>query len=146
MTGALRSYRVPGGMGALVVVDPGLSTGVAYFEGNLVVENFTTSAPHTQLESYLRAIKEQNGTLEVLCEQGPTNHRRQADACVPVETIVKQEADVIHWVRPSDWKGHPAATLRASDRPATRHERDVLRMGRWFLATRSGSLVFPTAA
>lgn len=145
MTGVGGSTIVSG-VSHLVVIDPGLGTGMAYFRDGKAIWCITTSPPHTDLAKRLRKMQETVPTLEVVCEQGPTNHRRQAEACAPVEHMVRDEAKVLHWVRPSDWKKHPKAVVRPEDpMPRTRHERDVLRIGRWFLATRLSSLVHGSA-
>lgn len=74
---------------------------------------------------------------EVVCEQGPVN-RLQAATCSEVEEIVRREEQQTFWVKPSDWKGHPASRLTDNERAATRtrHERDAGSLGRWFLAHR----------
>jgi hypothetical protein len=93
----------------------------------------TTEAPHIALEHLLIEL---DGGAVIVAEKGPTNHRRQADACAPVEALITRLANHVHWVRPTDWKLHPSANLVLGDAPATRHERDAIQMGRWFLARR----------
>lgn len=121
----------------LVAIDPGLSTGVAVIHSDGTAVSFTTVAPHDELDRFLDKLDE---NVNIVCEQGPRN-RRQADACTPVEARVKQLANPIHWVRPTDWKPNPHARLEPSDKPGTKHERDATRMGRWFKARRGDQLV-----
>lgn len=127
----------------LVAIDPGLDTGVAIFHDDDSCISFTTRAPHDRLRTFLERLDE---STEVVCEKGPTNHRRQAAACAPVEAQVSELPNTIHWVRPTDWKPHPRAVLLPSDEPGTKHERDVTRMGRWFLARRGAPLASAQAA
>jgi hypothetical protein len=130
----------------LLVIDPGLRTGLAFFKDGTPEWSLTSEPPHDLVTKMIEGLQDAHTTLEVVCEEGPVNHRRQAQACEPVERIVRHTAKIIHWVRPSEWKRHPSARIEDGDNPQSRHERDVLRIGRWFLATRASELVFSRAA
>lgn len=117
----------------LISIDPGPSTGIAEFEGSDVVATTTTQEPHDLLRQRLRVLNREHPGLTVVCEQGP-KIRHYADACAEVEAIVRQEADAIYWVRPSQWKPHPSAKLEEDDPIQTRHERDAVKLGRYFIA------------
>lgn len=118
-------------MTLLVSIDPGLSTGVALFQNGQYLRSFTSYPPHDQLASLLGCLRKDD---EVVAEKGPTNHRRQAAACEPVERLVHEVVVPVSWVRPTQWKGTPSACLRTSDKPGTKHEKDAIRIGRWHLA------------
>jgi predicted RNase H-like nuclease (RuvC/YqgF family) len=111
----------------LVAIDPGHTTGIAIFHDDELVHVLTSESPHEALGDIVR-------DKEVVCEQGPVNRDHNADACVEVETIVKQESATTHWVRPADWKCHPAS--RTEPKEGNRHERDAIGMGRVFLVLR----------
>lgn len=116
----------------LVVIDPGPSTGVAEFAGTTLVGTFTTQTPHTTLRKRLRNLRETHPGLAVVCEEGP-QIRHLAEACERVEALVREESESIYWVRPSQWKGHPAAKLNGL-KMLTRHEADAVCIGNWFIA------------
>lgn len=115
----------------LISIDPGLSTGVAVFRDGEFVRSYTSEAPHTTLRMEVGSLVWPD---EVVCEKGPTNHRRQAAACEPVEAIVDRSPVHVSWIRPSSWKRTPDAVLLDTDTPRNIHERDAIRMGRWRLA------------
>lgn len=124
--------RAEGKVALLVSIDPGLSTGVAIFDNGKFVRSYTTHAPHDRLRLELQSLERPD---EVACERGPSNHRRQAQACEPVEAIVAESCSVdVVWIRPTEWKGTPDAILAPSDSPSNKHERDATRMARWKLA------------
>jgi hypothetical protein len=107
-----------------IAVDPGHSTGVAIFEGTSLLRTLTTTAPHAGLRDLIKGCT-------VVCERGPKN-RKQADTCSDVEAIVNEVALDVVWVRPSDWKGHPATRQAEASLPV--HERDAASIGYWFIA------------
>lgn len=107
-----------------IAVDPGHSTGVAIFEDGRILRTLTTTAPHDDLRDLIAGCT-------VVCERGPKN-RKQADTCSDVEAIVNEVALDVVWVRPSDWKGHPAT--RQADQSLPVHERDAASIGWWFIA------------
>lgn len=117
-------------MSVLVVIDPGMSTGVAVFVDGRLNHSFTTLAPHDRLRRTLSALRDED---EVVVEKGPAI-RRQAATCEPVEALATELAPNIQWVRPTAWKPDPHAITWPSDNPSTRHERDAIKLGRHWLA------------
>lgn len=126
----------------LFVIDPGGTTGIAEFVDGYLVDTWTSTAPHDELRRALRRTKLYSRPVVVVCEQGPVNHRRLAATCEDVEALVEHQADTIYWIRANQWKGHPRARFDeernavVSERFISRHERDAVRLGNWFLHTR----------
>ena len=116
----------------LIVIDPGPSTGVAEFAGTTLVRTFTTQTPHTVLRTRLQVLRCMQTGLTVVCEEGP-QIRHLSEACERVEAIVREESESIYWVRPSQWKHHPAARLSGL-KVLTLHEADAACIGNWFIA------------
>lgn len=118
---------------SLIAIDPGLSTGVAQFgsKGELL-SSFTSTPPNDRLRLFLQVVPD----AVIVCEQGPSFSRRQQEACEPVEALVRASPPDVHWIRPTTWKPSPAAKLLSSDNPSTKHEKDAIRLGRWFLEHR----------
>lgn len=120
-------------MSTLIAIDPGESTGVALFIGPRLVSVETTSSPHDEIRALLRTYI----GATVVRETAPTVHRHNAECIEEVEQVIDTHATgPVYPVNPSQWKGHPFATLRGTDDPVNAHERDVVRLGRWFLAMR----------
>lgn len=109
------------------MIDPGHTTGIAIFKDGQLKHVLSSESPHEALADIVRG-------QEVVCERGPVNRDHNAETCVEVETIVKREADDVHWVQPSEFKCHPAFRTQPSE--GNRHERDAIGLGRWFLAVR----------
>lgn len=133
----------------LAVIDPGESTGVAVFTlrrlspqlvTSALIDHFTVGQDEYGLGMIRDKIREAD---EVLAEEGPLR-RHSPRACIRVEQVIRDAAHEkpVHWIRPTEWKPHPAASLEPQDEPQTIHESDVIRMGRWFINTRSQSFVF----
>jgi hypothetical protein len=120
----------PGRPHITVALDPGSTTGVAVFSDGGLVDTFSTVAPHEGLRERLDRLDPD----DVVCERGPSL-RRQPEACAPVERLVIELfGEIVQWVQPSSWKNHPDARLMESQ-----HERDAARMGRYWLASRTGA-------
>lgn len=111
------------------------------FSDSRFAYSFTDHPPYEDVRDTLAHLSPGD---EVVCEQGPSI-RRQADTCEPVESLVRELAETVHWVRPTSWKPSPLSTVPAGTL-RTRHERDAARMGRWFLTRREASRAAPTAS
>lgn len=112
----------------MIAVDPGESTGVAVLDGEVVLATMTVSEPFGPLRNVLRDFFQ----FEVVCEQPPPNPPHNLDVMVRVLSVVQEEVSRVAYVRPSQWKGHPAATLMESDTCRSIHEKDALRLARWY--------------
>lgn len=115
-----------------IVVDPGVSTGVAVFRHKSLVTSFTCQPPFDQLWRTIKRFAQQPGTVLSLVVEEPPASGHQMESTDLYKQL--QLADC-HSVRPSEWKGHPAARLLQGDHPATKHERDVIQLGRYWLRT-----------
>lgn len=115
----------------LIVVDPGVSTGVAMFDDHGRAKSFTTRAPFDELRNLIQAHADAN----VVAEDAPETHRHHSQPHATVAGILTSEGRGVFWIRPTSWKRHPQARLsgRDFDEAATEHERDAIRLGRWYL-------------
>lgn len=105
--------------------------------------SFTDRPPYEEVRDALEHLRPGD---EVVCEQGPSI-RRQADTCEPVESLVRELAETVHWVRPTAWKPSPRYRSFVPEQVlGTRHERDAARMGGWFLARRAYDAITTAAA
>ncbi len=113
-----------------IVIDPGASTGVAVFEGEKLLSSFTSKPPFDELWLLLAEWAKSDVPINLVCEQPPANPRHQSET---TDLHKQLELAGCHFVRPSEWKGHPQAKLLDGDTPGTIHERDVIRLGRYWL-------------
>jgi hypothetical protein len=117
----------------VVTIDPGTTTGVARVKSSgHVVETFVDRYPFDTLRNYLR--RDLCGA-KVVCESGPGFGRHNTFHLESVEQIVRDEVDEVTWVSPGQWKGTPAASSPVS-RGLTQHERDAVRLARWYMTTK----------
>lgn len=116
-----------------IVVDPGVATGAAVFRRSVLVTSFTCEPPFNLLWSTLKRYANEPGTnVVIVVEAMPEVQRHRPETA----DLQKQlELAGCELVRPSEWKGHPAARLLQGDHPATKHERDAIRLGRYWIAT-----------
>jgi len=120
----------------LIAVDPGQSTGIAEYEDARLIRTWTLTDP-SDVRACLRRAARAHSAYDVVCERGPSDHRHQEAVCAEIEAIVRQEAQRIYWVLPSQWKGHPTTRLDNEELRlvGTRHERDAVSMGKYFIRT-----------
>lgn len=118
-----------------IAVDPGASTGVAIFRHSHLVVSFTTLPPYNELWTTLRRFGTEAGTkVSVVCERAPAQHRHNPES---VSLQAQLELAECHLVSPSEWKGHPKARIREGDHPATKHEREAIGLGRYWIGTQN---------
>lgn len=120
----------------LIAVDPGQSTGVAEYADAELIHAWTFTNPG-DLRALLRNAARSHPAFDVVCERGPTDHRHMEAVCAEIEAVVRQESQRIYWVLPSQWKNHPTTRLTDGEIALidTRHERDAVSMGKYFIRT-----------
>lgn len=132
----------------VIAIDPGVNTGVVLLEDEYmmgqpmisVVLSVTDDAPY----DFLKALLIDMLNVDVVCEESP-KRGHQVEATQRVEELVRQHARRLTWIRPSQWKGHPKASIEEldSDRLTTKHEQDAASLGAWFLRTQRSNLNAP---
>lgn len=117
----------PEGNTAILAIDPGVTTGVAYMENGVVLWTDVSVAPWTLLRLQVRRFRRG----KVVAEKGPSFLRHHQEAINRVERILEEEAENVEWVLPAQWKNTPpvkAATFTGE----SQHEKDAEGIAHWF--------------
>ena len=116
----------------VIGVDPGVSCGVAILEDGDVLRTFTDEYPFPELRL---ALEEVPAGSTVVVEQGPSWGGHNTNLTQEAELVVRESELPTSWVTPSQWKGTPASKTSVP-RGISQHERDAVRLARWFMSTR----------
>jgi hypothetical protein len=114
----------------IIAFDPGVTTGVAVLDskGNII----NTMAVNERLVvGNAKRLRRKYHDVKVVIEQGPL-WRSDSQLTRTVEGELRNIFPDAVLIPPNRWKGHPAA--KCTERMNTTHERDAVRLGRWFLA------------
>lgn len=115
-----------------IIVDPGVQTGVAVFRRKVLVTSFTCDPPFSELWRTISRFAKQPGTDVTLVVEEPPGGGHQPET---TDLYKQLELADCFTVRPTEWKGHPASRLLQGDHAATKHERDAIGLGRFWLNT-----------
>jgi hypothetical protein len=118
----------------VLAFDPGAVTGVAVVSAKKVIRTEALNA-ELVLQFARRMRRKYRGALVVI-EEGP-KWRSDSPLTRNVEGELKKLFPDAALVPPNRWKGHPAA--QCHEQLATTHQRDAVRLARWFLAKRSNT-------
>lgn len=123
----------------LLAIDPGVETGIALLSGEgTIVWTLTTRSPHSGLSNALNQYHDASVVIEEAPLRGHYKH-----AFLEVRAIVEHNAAnyerSLAWVLPSHWKGSPRSRLDPAAKAmcTTKHEREAVGLGRWYLSQRS---------
>jgi hypothetical protein len=122
-------------MDKLIAVDPGLDTGIAVFEGSVLVLTSTVR----EGKDLIDLLAHHHGA-RVVGEKPPQQNAHQPEVTAAVVEIVNLECQMrempVSWILPAQWKGTPQARLQEgeAEKCATQHELDAVGMGRFKLA------------
>lgn len=114
--------------------DPGVSTGVALVNSDGSVEyteTLSTLGAVTALAASFKNLQVRN-FMSVVIEEPPQSGGHYRPHTQQVENCLREAFPDARWVRPAEWKGHPAAKAGPSLKGKTQHEKDVVCMARWF--------------
>lgn len=123
----------------VMVFDPGQTIGVAVLKRGgacVVTKSIETDGTRDWRQRLEQVFNAYAPSSELVVEQGPDfgRHNRGILSLVERELtwLSERYGLPINWIRPADWKGHPAARPDALDgnEPRTQHEKDTLGMGR----------------
>jgi predicted RNase H-like nuclease (RuvC/YqgF family) len=114
----------------LLVFDPGASTGFAAFTtGGKILATATLSLDEL---SDIVHLYQYMHPAEVVIESSPKwSHNSPVTRLA--ENFLVSAFPSASLIPPSRWKSHPASHVKL-DRNMSIHERDAVRLGRWFLA------------
>lgn len=131
----------------VMVFDPGQTIGVAVLKrgGDVVVtKSIETDGTRDWRDRLAQLFNAYAPSSELVIEQGPQfgRHNRGILSLVERELVwLSERYDLnINWIRPADWKGHPAGRPRDNDGDVKRsqHEADTLGMGRVWIHLNQG--------
>lgn len=116
----------------ILIFDPGPSTGVALL-------NWEGMILHTEVLVTIEEVKEHVAkqrknlprNVTIVAEEGPVTgqYRKYTQQ---VEEVIRTAFPDTVWVKPGEWKGHPAATVTVEEaRNRTQHEKDAVSLGRY---------------
>ena len=113
----------------LLAIDPGVETGVALLgEDGSIIWTVTAEGPdYPELTSALGHYPDARLAME---DSPDTRHHQET--FVRVKTLVEADGRPVAYVRPSQWKNHPAA--RVPEDLESKHEREAVGIGRWHLS------------
>jgi len=116
----------------ILAFDPGMTTGVAVLDskGNIVS---TVALDERLVVGKAKRLKRMYKDTAVVIETGPL-WRSDSTLTRTVEGELLSIFPDASLVPPNRWKNHPAA--KCTEKLTTTHERDAVRLGRWFLARR----------
>lgn len=134
---SVMSFQQPQGEKMVLAFDPGGTTGVALVDGTGAILRTEAFSPSEAI-TYARrmAVKRRAfnppGNFLVLIEKGP-EWQQHSPITRSVEVKLREIFPDAHLVTPNRWKGHPAS--KCAEKVPTRHEKDAVRLARWFLFT-----------
>lgn len=119
----------------ILVFDPGGTTGIALLDTSGAILRTEAYSPSETL-AYARRMevkcrKKSLDSFAVVIEKGP-EWQQHSPITRSVEVKLREIFPDAHLVTPNRWKGHPASKCR--ERLGTRHEKDAVKLGRWFLS------------
>jgi predicted RNase H-like nuclease (RuvC/YqgF family) len=116
----------------VIAFDPGVTTGVAVVDGNGNIR-YTAALDERLVKSKAKQLRHKHKNALVIIEVGPI-WRNDNPLTRTVESEIFSIFPEAELVTPNLWKRHPAA--KCTEKLTTTHERDAVRLGRWFLARR----------
>jgi hypothetical protein len=122
------------GHNLVLAFDPGVTTGFAIVSPKKIVRSEAIDAG--LVLRFARRMKRKYKFATVVIEVGPL-WRNDSPLTRNVEMGLKELFPTAALVPPNRWKSHPAATCPETVK--TQHERDAVRLARWFMAKRSAS-------
>ena len=114
----------------LLAIDPGITTGVALFDDESVIETYETSGEPYEVV----ALIAQEPAHEVVIERGPAS--RSNEYMDELDGWLRSVFPDASWMYPGEWKGTPRAQQEVVGVPS-HHARDAVRMGREYLFQRT---------
>jgi hypothetical protein len=115
----------------VIGIDPGAITGYALLRET--GEPVLTGAVAVDRTLPLELLLESWPDAHLVIETAPDSRHYQTPY-IKIKSLVEATGRDIAFVRPSQWKGHPAC--RVPEKFETKHEGEAVGIGRWFLSQR----------
>lgn len=126
-------------MVSLLSLDLGVTTGWAVFESDIWYPSIHGTCSVEDFASQMDEIELIWGRAEKIVLEKPIivrgNLGNILEGLLWIAHQVLREHENVVEVQPSEWKPHPIASSPVK-KGITVHERDAIRIGRWYLATR----------
>jgi predicted RNase H-like nuclease (RuvC/YqgF family) len=132
-----RHVHLPPARTSVISFDPGVSTGVAVIDlldGSLLYSSVVQGDPE-RIEEEITHLKDEFPHAQVVAEKPPVLAGNYRQHIQQIEERIRASFENVEWVRPSQWKGHPASRV-ADLTGKTQHEKDAVALARWFRRTR----------
>jgi hypothetical protein len=126
----------------VLAFDPGGTTGVALLDRSTGIILRTEAFTPSEVLEYARRMEVKRRAFTpvdnfiVVIEKGP-EWQQHSPITRSVEVKLRSIFPDAHLVTPNRWKGHPAAVCK--ERMTTKHEKDAVRLARWFMKSQIGS-------
>jgi predicted RNase H-like nuclease (RuvC/YqgF family) len=114
----------------VIAFDPGVTTGIAIVNARNKVL-YTAAINERMVTFAAKRLRRKFKEAPVAIETGPL-WRTNSNLTRNIEQELREVFPSATLVRPSQWKRHPAA--KCSEKLVTTHERDAVRLARWFIA------------
>jgi predicted RNase H-like nuclease (RuvC/YqgF family) len=114
----------------VIAFDPGATTGIAVVNARNQVM-YTAAVSERTISLQAKRIRRKYKDAPVAIETGPL-WRSNSNLTRNVEQELRNIFPSAALIRPNQWKSHPAA--ECNERLHTTHERDAVRLARWFIA------------
>jgi hypothetical protein len=119
----------------LLVLDVGVTTGYSHWRGEDLFDYGSVSLEG--LEKYVKNAALYPSPLSFSVAERPVIIRGKLgdqlqEAISIVDRVLMRQ---VEWISHSDWKSHPLAKSLCP-RGTSQHEKDAIRIGRWWLKTR----------
>lgn len=118
----------------LLALDPGITTGYAFFEDGTLQETGNLAPEDLSSSILLKYAAYDPMTIRVIVENVPIPTMSEMNrTLLGVVSCIRTLFPHATWIRPTIWKQGPAASMSVpttwDDQPLTSHQRDAIRIG-----------------
>jgi hypothetical protein len=120
----------------ILAFDPGHTTGIAVLtdEHASVVRTWALGIEDAKVR--IRTLAHDHPDAVVVAEAPPEWGGNNRGGTQQVEEAIRTAFPDTVWVNPGQWKGTPASRIEIPEWVRTVHEKDAVKLGRWFKSTK----------